>query len=273
MRDYLIIARVGDKSLHPRWLEGDRNWDLALSSFGSAPVAHAGECVLVEKVKGPKWAPLHDLIVRNAELIDRYKYVMLPDDDLLFTPDGMSWFFDLCRRHDFAVAQPSLDYESFYSHPITIRRPMLSYRLTDFVEVMTPCFRTDVLHQVLPTFVASASGWGIDDVWPGLVGRTGGRMAIVDEVSVTHTRPVGGELYKGNVLVRTPSNDYDELHGSGRAAVGRRVVHGRTRGGLRVPRPMVKALGLFTRFNRRRDGGATWTAPTKAGELAARSSS
>lgn len=259
MRDYLIVARVGDKSLHPLWLAGQRNWDLALSCFGTWPPERMQDCVVAEHVVGPKWGPLHDFIARHADLIAGYRYVLLPDDDLLFSSEEMSRFFSICARHGFAVAQPSLDYDSFYSHPITIRRPLLSYRITDFVEVMAPCFRRDSLMKALPTFLASSSGWGIDDVWPGLLGGGQERFAIVDEVSVTHTRPVGGELYRGGALSRSPHDDYAELHASGVASLGRRSLRGYMRGGLRVPALGVKALGLLARAKRRGDGHAVWT--------------
>ena len=258
MRDFLVVARVGDRSLHPKWLDGARNWDLALSCFGTVPPAGAADCVLVEHVAGPKWAPLHDLITRNAELIARYRYVLLPDDDLLFSAAALSRFFDLCVHNNFAIAQPSLDYQSYYSHPITVRRPLLSFRTTDFVEVMTPCFRRDILQELLPSLVASSSGWGLDDVWPQLLAGRGERLAIVDEVSVTHTRPVGGELYKNGALGRSPSTDYDDLHASGAATVSRRMNYGCTRSGYRVPRVAVRGLGLFARMNRRRDGQTVW---------------
>lgn len=258
MRDFLIIARVGDTSLHSEWLDGPRNWDIALSCFGKRPPARAEECVLVEQATGPKWPPLHAFIERNADLIARYRHVMLPDDDLRFTAAAISRFFALCARHGFAIAQPSLDYQSYYSHPITVRRPLLSFRETDFVEVMTPCFRQDILRELLPSLLASASGWGIDDLWPRLLAGRGERFAVVDEVSVTHTRPVGGELYRGDALRHSPFRDYEDIHAAGVARVSRRVSYGCTRSGLRVPRPVVRALGLLTRLHRKPDGQAAW---------------
>lgn len=254
MRDALVIARVGDKSLHARWLDGPRNWDLILSSFGSGPPERASECLLVEQVKGPKWAPLHDLITRNIDLVRRYRYVMLPDDDLLFSAASMNRFFEICRKRNFAIAQPSLDYDSYYSHPITLRRPLLSFRVTDFVEVMTPCFRADILEEILPTLLASSSGWGIDQIWFNLLEGRGEQFAIVDEVSVTHTRPVGGELYRNGALKGSPMDDLSELHATGAVREGRRMAYGCTRSGLKVPRVVVRGLGLVARMSRRRDG-------------------
>jgi hypothetical protein len=254
VREFLIVARVGDRSLHAGWLEGPRNWDLALSCFGSQPPAAADQCVAVEHAVGPKWGPLHHFIMEHLSLIRHYRYVMLPDDDLCMTAADLNRFFDLCARHNFAIAQPSLDYRSYFSHPITVRRPFLSYRATDFVEVMMPCFRTDILEEVLPTFLESASGWGLDDMWPQLYQDRDERFAIVDEVSATHTRPVGGELHRGGALRRGPARDYQDLHARGVASVSRRMSQGYTRSGRRVPRLIVRGLGLLSRLVRRPDG-------------------
>ena len=42
----------------------------------------------------------------------------------------------------------------------------------------------------MPTFSNVGSGWGLDFVWPKLLGCPH-RVGIVDRVAVTHTRPVG----------------------------------------------------------------------------------
>ena len=44
---------------------------------------------------------------------------------------------------------------------------------------MTPCFRTDILEEILPTLLASSSGWGIDQVWFNMLEGRGEQFAIV----------------------------------------------------------------------------------------------
>ena len=110
MRDYLVVTRAGDRSLHPRWLSGWRNWDLALSCYGTKPPERSEVWVAVTHVGGPMWDPLHSFLTDHADLVSRYGYVMLPDDDLLLSPVEISRFFSICDRQCFALAQPSLDY-------------------------------------------------------------------------------------------------------------------------------------------------------------------
>jgi hypothetical protein len=60
-----------------------------------------------------------------------------------------------------------------------------------FVEIMLPCFRADVLHDLLWTLdlTDTGMGWGLDALWPKLLGYQD--IHVMDETPVLHTRPVG----------------------------------------------------------------------------------
>ena len=62
-------------------------------------------------------------------------------------------------------------------------------RYTNFVELMCPVFSRSFLQICLPTFEASFSGFGLDHIWSQLGGRVPGRIAIIDDIAVAHTRP------------------------------------------------------------------------------------
>ena len=64
-----------------------------------------------------------------------------------------------------------------------------------------PCFARSALETCLPTLRGNVSGWGFDWVWPRLLSDGGPRAAIIDEVTVTHTRRPGGANYAGLKLV------------------------------------------------------------------------
>jgi hypothetical protein len=193
---FLVIVRAGDRSLHPQWTSSllTRDWDLVVSYFGDDPHRYrdAGELRIDDK--GPKWPGLHILLSRDDFWRD-YDYIWLPDDDLAITQTAISTLFEVTASRDLALTQPALSWSSFYSHPVTIRRPSFQLRLTDFVENMAPCFTRDSLGTCLPTMGQNLSGWGLGAVWPTLLGGGSSRVAIIDDVTVTHTRPVGGPNY------------------------------------------------------------------------------
>ena len=76
---------------------------------------------------------------------------------------------------------------------------------------MAPCFSRDFLKQMLPSFNENLSGWGLDVVWPTKIADWT-RIAIIDAVTVCHTRPVGGPNYRHLTSSgKDPRQEADEL--------------------------------------------------------------
>ena len=197
-RRNLVIVRAGDHSLHPRWLDddGNRSWDLLVSYFGDDTEKYYRNDIIRIDGKGPKWPALKELIESQSDLIRRYDYVWLPDDDIDCRGQEIDRLFDLCRRHNLLLAQPALTSNSYFSWGVTIRNPFTRMRFTNFVEIMVPCFARDFLMRCVPNMAENFSGWGLDFLWSLLAAREIGRVAIIDSVAVTHTRPVGGANYE-----------------------------------------------------------------------------
>lgn len=63
-------------------------------------------------------------------------------------------------------------------------------RYTNFVEMMVPCFSREALGKVLFTFNENETGWGTETHWPLLIHASPNDMAVIDAVSVVHTRPI-----------------------------------------------------------------------------------
>lgn len=196
-RPNLVIVRAGNSSLHPTWLLGpeERNWDLVVNYFGKDPDIYRHDDVVRIDSVGPKWPPLHQLLLDHPEYLERYAYIWLPDDDLAMTKHDMNRFFDLCTDHNLELAQPSLTADSPMTHPLLINNTATLIRFTNFVEAMAPCFSTPCLRRAMDTFSESQSGWGIDWLWPDFVNDRENGIAVIDEVIIRHTRPLGGPNY------------------------------------------------------------------------------
>lgn len=190
----LVIVRAGKSSLHPNWLNGPRNWDLIVSTYDPTAEFSEGDGVLVDLSPGYKWRGLHATITRLKPLIDGYERIWLPDDDIATDAMTINSLFDLHRRFDLELSQPSLTANSYYTHEITMNHPGFFLRFTNFVEVMVPMFSKRLFDLVLPDFASSDSGWGFDNTWQLLTEFP--RVAIFDCLSVHHTRPLGGANYK-----------------------------------------------------------------------------
>jgi hypothetical protein len=193
---FLVIVRAGDASRHPEWTRSSasRTWDLVVSYFGTDPVRYQDDVDRRVDDKGLKWHGLHALLTREDFWRD-YDFVWLPDDDLAVDQTVVDRLFAFMDGLDLDLAQPTLDWNSYYSHALTLRWPSFSVRFSNFIEIMAPCFKRTLLERCVPTFAESLSGWGFDYVWPRFLGEGVQRSALLDEVSVTHTRPIGGPSY------------------------------------------------------------------------------
>jgi hypothetical protein len=199
----LIIVRAGDTSLHTQWnIDRCEEWECWVSYFGDDPSAYQDHNTRRFDEKGPKWPALSRLINQNWSEVQRYDFIWLPDDDLMCTKNSLRLFFAICEAFHLDVSQPSLDIGSYISHPITLHDPRYLYRVTNFVEIMAPCFSIAALSSLRHSFSLSRSGWGLDYLWRELSDASS-RFAIVDAAHLLHTRPVGGPSYNRTNLAGT----------------------------------------------------------------------
>ncbi len=191
MKPYLALFRAGKSSLHPHAVAGlaAQNFDYALSWFADDPPA-ADAAVFVHMQKGAKWPGLYETIRAHWDMISQYRYVWLPDDDLLCVPEDVSRMFSISDELALDLAQPALTPDSFFSHIVTLQHVAYQVRFTNFVEIMAPALSIDMLARALPTIKDSVSGYGLDSIWPRLTQL--GKVAIIDDTPVKHTRPIGG---------------------------------------------------------------------------------
>lgn len=188
----LVVLRCGDGSLHPGWYRDGtpHEFDLALSYYGSNPDYADEHALFIHRFKGSKWEGIVDFLTREQAAVRTYDHVWLPDDDIACTVADINQLFAAARKYGFAISQPALNWNSYFSYPITLWNKRFRYRESNFVEVMMPCFSRAALELVQDTMKGWKSGWGLDFLWPQRAGHLG-RVGIIDEVQVEHTRPVG----------------------------------------------------------------------------------
>jgi hypothetical protein len=207
-KQYLIICRAGDNSLHKQWIrDASRNFDIYISYFGSIENKYRSDANHYDETKGPKWPILHKIISENAELVQQYDAIWFPDDDLAIDTADINRMFNLFSALQLSLAQPALTTNSHISHHGLMVQDNTLARYVNFIEVMAPIFSKPALQRLGETFAQSHSGWGLDYLWPVLLNYE--NMAILDATPVIHTRPVGGELYKNNPM--NPREDIKKI--------------------------------------------------------------
>lgn len=191
----LAVVRCGDSSLHKSWVGADV--DIAISYFGDRD-PHFPEAKFVHLYKGGKWDGLFDFFKAFPRVQGEYDYFWFPDDDLRSTPSDIDRLMTTGHALRLDLFQPALDQDSYFSHLITLRHPSFGVRFTDFVEIMAPALSARLLDRALPTMSGTRSGFGLDFLWPRMAGQmpdAAFNVAIIDDVAITHTRPVGGMLH------------------------------------------------------------------------------
>jgi hypothetical protein len=189
---YLLISRVGTKSLHAAWLSpaSDRGFDVLLSAFESAVVDPAESGVFFEHRPGTKVAGYGAIFDDHAGLISKYDYVALFDDDLLISARELQRLFAIVTAHQLKIAQPALTYDSYFTYAALLQDPAYRLRYVNYVEMMCPVFRSDVLQIIKPLYALGYES-GIDLIWCNAVSTSPQDFAVIDEIAVQHTRPVG----------------------------------------------------------------------------------
>ncbi len=196
-RRFLVFFRAGRNSLHPRLLAEDpqRNWDCCVSWYApSQPDAIAEyNCAGGDN-------KLEGFLAFREQLPGKlpYEYILLADDDVYFRPGDISRFFDVCDGYKTYLTQPALRWGTYYNLNVTLANPACILRRVSFVEIMAPCLSAAALTDLIDTFGASRSTWGVDLTWAGR-SQDKRPLHVVDAVRVEHTKVMdktGGAFYR-----------------------------------------------------------------------------
>jgi len=195
MRKNLVIGCVGPTSLHKKWIEGDRNFDLFLVYYGTNEGdTYKVDADLYKKARGTKFN-----IVGDLEISDQYDFIFVPDDDLHIDAHDINRLFEYAEQYHLEICQPSL--AGYYSVPQNLHHPGYILRYTDYVEIICPCFSQNAFQKCKHTFAHNRSCWGIEKLWDKELGHPQDKIAIVDDVIAVHTRPCfNGDNYRNNKI-------------------------------------------------------------------------
>ncbi|MDO4932558.1 MAG: DUF707 domain-containing protein [Prevotellaceae bacterium] len=184
-----LISAVGRASLHKSWISGECDFDTHLIVYDDSIEMHREEMVNICSIRGYKLRVIYKYIQANPEMMEKYDYFFFPDDDIQMDTDAINAIFQVMREYNLKIAQPALTM-SYYSWEHTLHDRYCKLRYTNFVEMMVPCFDKEALEKVLFTFNENETGWGAELHWPILINATLRDMAIIDAVTVIHTKPI-----------------------------------------------------------------------------------
>jgi hypothetical protein len=190
-----VIVRAGSRSLHPRWLVGAApEFDLYVLAYAPTPAAPAATYVEEVNVPGGKVAGWHEFLTARPEIFERYERIALIDNDVDCGAREINLAFRRGREHKLWLWQPSLTPDSYFTHAITLNNPLFAVRFVNFIESMCPFFTSAYLKECSALFGLGYET-GIDLFWCRIRNESSYRFAVLDEVAVRHTEPVGAQAH------------------------------------------------------------------------------
>ena len=201
----LVIAAVGDQSIHKEWISDAKNksFDLALIYYGD--LVHKEEMYKDDakyylKSKGYKWHLISEMYDKFEKSFSNYEFIWCPDDDVSVNSESLSHMFRYCKDKGLNLAQPSMTSDSFIGSdkkewPIVSNHTGTEFRFTNVVERMAPVFSRESFKTLRKTFIETKSGWGLDWVWPKILNYE--NCGVIDLIQIKHTKECeSGELYE-----------------------------------------------------------------------------
>ena len=191
-RPYLIIVRAGAQSRHSTFIGVDcrRNYDLLVTEYEDGVPYFEGDGIVYVSLPGNKLSGFNEIFIRHVEIFERYSHIALIDDDIETSGETLSASFEYGVSLGLQVWQPSLTWDSYFSYACFLNNPGFRVRYTNFVEMMCPFFSTQALRLIAPLF-GLGYRTGIDLVWCRVLKEPFLKAAILDNVVVRHTRPIG----------------------------------------------------------------------------------
>ncbi|WP_230081295.1 hypothetical protein [Aeromicrobium senzhongii] len=146
-----------------------------------------------EHLSAGKFQNLNELVEADDGESD---WLLIVDDDVLLPRGFLDRMVEVCRRCDFALAQPAQTRFSNANWPIAKRHFLSLARETKFVEIgPVTLVRRDAVRLLTPFPADLRYGWGLDFVWSEVMERHGLGMGIVDALAVEHASRAVASTY------------------------------------------------------------------------------
>jgi hypothetical protein len=203
----LVVVPAGDRSLHIEF-QDERQYDLWVVYYGDDEAVadgYARGCDRLIRRRGLKWEIVRafgrEHLTGEASPFEKYRYVLIPDDDLRFR-DGaaaVNRLFEAAAAVRADIFQPAVNNGNWSIAWEPTRRVAGAFcHAVNIVECMAPGFAGPLFARVvLPALNAlqfQRAGWGVEPIFAlygEMLFRRPMRSFVLDAVPVDHTRPVG----------------------------------------------------------------------------------
>ncbi len=157
INDYTGCDTWVNRYKHPPFTE------LRFSKFTSGGRNYINRGTAINK---HKWPTVVDIITEYRDIIQKYDYVYLIDNDVRIDNQTLTAFINKVTSLNLEIAQMAV-HRTNGTHAHLLHRGRKGVVRVKFCEVMAPIIRTDILLEMYDKgyLSESESGWGIDYIW------------------------------------------------------------------------------------------------------------
>ncbi len=189
-----------------------RSYDICVCNYAGDGAEHAARSDFHFARAGSKFQNFDHAVRTGIVDLQRYRSVMVMDDDLSLDAHELDRLFDRREELDLLIVQPAFRAIGRVSHPVTLAHPLCKLRHTTFIEVAAPVFDGDFIRDFMRDYDDRLVGWGID-LWfsaEALKQRAGRHaLAVIDEIACVNPRSRGES--GGREIDRLQSTEMREI--------------------------------------------------------------
>jgi hypothetical protein len=166
MTTNFVFSSVGDNtSFDDLYIGNNMNYDIYVIYYANDDNIfnkYKSKVTFIEKRKGSKFQNFKYFYEKYPEIINKYDYFFILDDDIIIDVPRINEMFSIAKQYNLSICGPSFKSGSIISHAITKRRQNILLSYTNFVEVNVPLFNKKALTNLMKILDYSLIGWGID---------------------------------------------------------------------------------------------------------------
>jgi hypothetical protein len=200
-RRFCVFLQCSAHANHREWFtQAPRNWDLLVNLFQEGSEAPEGSDLILRQTGGGcQSAVFAHMMEHFPEIVWKYDYWMLLDDDIVTSVEDLNRLFEIASQEGLDMVQPALSRDSFCIFPVLFADPRGGMRKLNATEMMVPILSRRLIDAGRFVFSESISGYGADLVL-GKIARKqfGTTPIIIDAFPVRHCKavnPSGGGYY------------------------------------------------------------------------------
>jgi hypothetical protein len=162
----MVFTSAGDNTHFLNWWPSDsQTYDIYVIYYGDNEAIYneyKSKVTYIEKSKGSKFQNFYSFYKEHPEIIKRYDYFFIVDDDIQIKAKDINELFKVAKKRNLLICAPSFSTDSKISWPHTRHKSNRIITYVNIIEVNVPLFKRCALDALMKVYDPKLIGWGID---------------------------------------------------------------------------------------------------------------